>query len=278
MTKYLAVFVTFIAASMTAVAAWDRGGTDIDKLLLIALSVIIVVAVHLLLALSRRPATILIWVGCLACAIYGHLTFLTHASLRAGDQRAEQSTVVTATARQIDMVQEALSEIKARPIAVVSAELALSNDRRRRAALRTEIAEGERAESLRDELVRLTGMATTAKVMSITDPVTSRLATVMGYSENTIAVIIGMTFAILLELIGTLLWYEALNNNVMTEVITQESLEPENDLDIVRKAIESGRCRETVASIREFLECSQQRAMELRRELVEDNWIIREVA
>lgn len=281
MIRILAVFVTFTAASMTAVAAWDRGGTGIDRTLLVALSIVIVLAVHLLPAMSRRPSAWLVWVGCLLCAIYGHLTFLTHASLRAGDNRVQQSALVVGTERQIGTAREALAEIKARPVAIVAAELAVSSDRRERAALREEIAEGRRSEVLRDELVHLSGVATTAQVSGAADPVTARLAVVTGWSESAVSIVIGMTFAILLELIGALLWFEALRpceEDVTIEgveeisirlPVTEDVTHPVTDtLTAIQAAVRAGQCRETVASIREHLGCSQARAMEIRRELV----------
>ena len=107
----LAIFVTVTSTSMTAVAAWDRGGSLIDKSLLVSMSVVIVLAVHLLPSISRRPFTWFIWSGCLACAIYGHLTFLTHASLRAGDALAKQSALNVGIDNQIETVKAALAQI-----------------------------------------------------------------------------------------------------------------------------------------------------------------------
>ena len=260
MNKLRAALVTLTATSMTAVAASDRGGTDIDKALLIAMSVVIVLAVHLLPALSKRFVSWLVWSCCLVCAIYGHLTFLTHASLRAAESRAEQSAKVVGTERQIEAARAALDAIKARPVALVAAALAVTDDKRERAALKVELAEGKRSEILRDELVRLSGVATEAKVTGATDPVTMRLAGVMGVTESNVTVTIGMVFAILLELIGSLLWYEVLRDN-------EAKSDSADEVAALKTAIEEGECRETVASIRAFLQCSQARAMELRREI-----------
>lgn len=278
MTKPLAIFVTTIAAAMAAMAAWDRGGTILDKLLLVSMSVVIVLAVHLLPALSRRPAAWLVWAGCLLCAIYGHLTFLTHANLRAGDIRAQQSTLTVATDRQIAIAQESLANIKARPISVVAAELAASKSWRERAALNVEIAEGKRVQKLRDELGRLSQVSTTAQVTESSDPVTARLSKATGISESAIIVTIGMNFAVLLELVGALLWFEAIRLPVapVYKASQPETLPNEpamtgatqaatDDITAVTEAIKGGRCKGTVAGIREFMGCSQSRAMELRR-------------
>lgn len=272
----LSTFVTLSASAMTAVAAWDRGGTVVDKVLLVTLSVVIILAVHLLPAMSKRPVTWLVWAGCLLCAIYGHLTFLTYATQRAAENRAHQSALVVGTERQIEAAREALAEIKARPVSVVAAELAQSDDRRQRAALREEISSGRRAQALQDELIRLSGTATTAQVEGASDPVTARLAHVTGWTESTVAVAIGLTFSILLELIGALLWYEALRHSKgelpgtsehttqTAQTVTQASNDP---VTVLQQAIDSGKCRATVASIRVYLNCSQTRAMELRRSI-----------
>jgi hypothetical protein len=58
-----------------------------------------IAAVHLLPALSQRPVAWVLWIGCLLCAIYGHLVFFTYASLRAGDVRAQYSVRVIGAGR-----------------------------------------------------------------------------------------------------------------------------------------------------------------------------------
>lgn len=260
MIKKLAIFVTSTAVTMTAIAAWDRGGTMIDKTVLVAMSVVIVNVVHLLPAMSRRPAAWLVWFVCLFGAVYGHLTFFTNASLRAADLRAQQSVLAIGTQKQIETTQQALDQIKARPVAIVAAQLAQTDDKRERAALRDEIRDAKRSQVLLDELARLQAVSTTAQ-MAVTDPVMARLAVVTGWNESQVAIAIGLTFSILLELIGALLWYEVLKRE--SNGVTQ----PVTEITALRNAITAGECRATVASIRAFVGCSQERAMELRREL-----------
>lgn len=55
--KHVAVFVTLTAACMAAAAAWERGGTLIEKVLLVSMSAIIVLAVHLVRLLHPTTAT-----------------------------------------------------------------------------------------------------------------------------------------------------------------------------------------------------------------------------
>lgn len=258
-TRLLALFVTLTAMAMAAVAAWDRGGNAIDRALLVALSVAICAGTHLIPALSKRNLAWLLWAGCLLGTTYSHLTFFTHASLRAGDVRAQHSAKVVGTGEQIDAAREALAGITARPVAAIAAELVTTQGRRERSALRVELTEAQRAAALRDELVRLTGTATEAEVAASGDPVTARLAVVTGSSEAGIALFIGLGFSILLELVGALLWVEALRQ-------PSGAHPPGTDTATrLRAAIETGRVKPTVAGIRAFLGCSQAKAMELRR-------------
>lgn len=210
----LAIFVTLTATSMTAASAWDRGGTLVDRSLLVSLSVVIILAVHLLPAISRRPAAWLIWAGCLFCAIFGHLSFLTHASLRAGETLARQSALNVGTDNQVETVKAALAQIKARPVAEAMSQLSQTDDKRLRAVLREEITEGKKAEMLRYELIRLSQVSTSAKIDGARDPVTAKLSQVFGWSEGEISVAIGLTISMLVELVGALFWYEALRPSV----------------------------------------------------------------
>jgi hypothetical protein len=324
-----AIFVTMTSISMTAVAAWDRGGTLLDKSLLISMSVVIVLAVHLLPAISRRSSAWVVWSVCLVCSIYGHLTFLTHANIRAGEIMAQQSVLNIGIDNQAAIVKAALAQIKARPVTEVMAQLSQTEDKRVRAALREEIAEGKKAETLRDELIRLSQVSTSAKVEGANDPLTAKLSNVFGWNKEAIFVVIGLTFSILVELVGALIWYEALRpsvkesedrevvsqllaqsknksvthsvtqnvtgvttdvttditgelTNSVTEVdksvtlpanqtISDQEINSESEMarlvPNLKMAIQTGKCKGTVAGIRKFLCCSQSRAQEIRRQI-----------
>lgn len=214
--------------------------------------------------------------------------------MHADENRAQYSALTVGTERQIEVTRESLARISARPVATVAAAMAMTRDSRQRTALR--------AEALDDELVKLSGISTVARGTRETDPVTVRLAEVTGYSDGAVAVVIGMTFSVLIELVGALLWYEALrhtdrgegqswNPNAadVTEGVTSPvetvtgfikteepviagtsvvTTELSGQVAPVINAIKIGKCRPTVAGIRKYLGCSQARASELRRELV----------
>jgi len=299
MIRTLAIFVTLTATAMAAVAAWDRGGTMVDKTLLISMSVVIVLAVHLLPAISRKPAAWAVWFFCLLSATYGHLTFLVHSHERAGQLRSVESIQSLGIEHQIQLAEKALAEIKARPQAVVAADLSKEADRRVRAALNVELSEAKKASNLRDEILRLSSERSNAEITGQTDPVTQKLASVLSVTEQSILVAVGLTFAVLVELIGSLLWVEVLKgkegvtapSNVVPAAVTQSVTESSNasvtqvpdrqsnavpapvphqsndDVTQLKVAVELGKCKPTVAGIRAYFGCSTSKASELRRAL-----------
>jgi len=275
----LAVLITLTAILMSILAALHRAGTFPEQILLMAISVIMVLAVHFLPSISRRFPAWILWSGCFACAIFGHLTFLTHSALDASQNRVQQSVQVRSTDAQIKAVKDALSAISARPVAVVAAEMANTDDWKRVVALREELRQSKRADGLRDELVRLSAVTADAVVANSADPVTSRIASITGLSEAGITITIGLLFSILLELTGAFLWFETLRRQpvtlpvtTVTESVTTQVTARSADLSRLVEAIQARQCRTTVRSIRTFLHCSQQKAMMLRREILANSY------
>jgi len=261
----LAVMVSVTAMAMAGVAAWDRGATRLDSLLLLALSISIVLGTHLIPSLTRRKTALVLWMGCLLCAVYSHMTFLTIASNRAGDLRAQNSIHVQGFKQQIDAVTSALNGITARPVTQVARDLANADNYRLRVSLKAELGESRRAAKLRDELVRLQGLVTTAQDTDNTDPVTLLLASVTNKTESELNFVIWLGFSVLLELLGVLLWIEVTSRS--GGLLKVDSLnQSKSDLYLsLQNAIKAGKCKPTVAGIRSYLRCGQSQAMTLRR-------------
>lgn len=306
-TTGLATIVTATAILMATIAAVDRGGTQADMLTLVSISIAICTAAHLLPALSKRRVVWLLWSACLAGTVYGHLTFFTHATIRAGQVRASESATVQVLMEQIDTNRDAISGIRARPITTIARELSWTRSERRRLALEEELSEAKRAARLQDGMVTTAGAISQAKVAAQDDPVVARLVVVTGSSEAGISLAVGLLLSLLVELLGAFLWCEVLSappprprqhddrtaagggdsnslpsraGLVVRTPIHEDLKEPhgparagnirkasEFSIPDLRRAIEAGECRPTVVGIRAFMACSQARALELRRAL-----------
>ena len=150
----------------------------------------------------------------------------------------------------------------------MASELARTRKWPHRKALELELAEAERAARLRDELVRLSATAMGAEVAAEENPVTGRVAEVTGSNAASIDLVIGIELSILLELVGALLWWEVLRRPEGGDGRAGVSADPISEL---REAVDTGRCKPTVAGIREFVGCGQARAVHLRRQLIGQN-------
>jgi hypothetical protein len=300
-TLALGVAVLLVAVGMAAVSAWGRGFDLVDKALMVALAVAVVAAVHLLPALCKSWAVWPLWLACFVVAVHGHAGFL----LQAGEMvaTARHAPQAQALIEQREAIGQALASIKARPVAVVAAQLARDQSPERRQALQVELMESQKAAALRDELVTLAQKrADDAGNGGVTDPVTKGLALVTGLSVQAVTLTVAMVTAALLELVGVVLWRAALrpepvapgaaqadtppeiradesremtgNHDILSGSRAGEDAQPEpvqapaDPVALLREAVARGEVALSVRDIRRFLSCSQARASELRRHLV----------
>ncbi len=262
-TRIFAILVTSTATVMSAVAALERGGTILDRVLWVAISVAVCLGSHLIPSIIKTRWSWLLWMFCLLGTVYSHITFLTYSSLRAGDERSNHSIQKADVERQIQITREALSSISARPIATVSEQLAITTGWRNRTALQAELSEAKRAAALQDNLVMLASSATVTREATATDVVTGRIAKITGGNEASINLVTGLFYSSLLEFMGALLWYQVLRDHQLTSTRSVER----NSLAALELAVRTGGIKSTVKEIRTYLRCSQGRAMELHRTL-----------
>ncbi len=263
----IAIIFTATAIAMAVAAAWDRSGTVIDRALMVSLSVGICAGAILIPALSKQKLAFLLSGCCMLGSFYSHITYFTNASIRAGEDRAKNALQVVGSIKQINAVNNALSEINARPVSIVAAELATTHAWRQRSALVAELSEAKRSASLQDELVKLTRQAAEAEITATIDPVTARLAVVIGSNEASITLVVGIYFAVLIELISAMLWWEILRYRGITTIGNPPAVEHDIVTEL-REAVTSGVCKPTVSAIRVYLGCSQAKAMDFRRALL----------
>ncbi len=309
---FLAVAATGTAICLSVLAGWQRGGSLAERLVWVAIGIVLVVGAHLLPALVRdspyrvRVVASALWLACMATACFGHASFFLLAQRHAGELRVTAVPVAVAVS-----AGRSLTAVMAER-AAMTALLATANARRcsgncttleaRKVTLTAKLdaldAEAEeirrqqsaddRAEARRDALVA--------------DPVTARLAALLGTTVTRVDLLSGLAFAAVLEGVACLLWTVTLRSQpvVVTAVRVShppvmashmpesgshqtetESYAPLNkpvtplpedkrpDPDVMQLALDvaAGQVRPTVADIRRHLGCSQARAAALRRQL-----------
>lgn len=211
----LAVAATGTAVTLSVLSGWQRGGTLPERLVWVAIGVVLVVTAHLLPALTRSAALRVqfaaagLWLGCMGAAVYGHAVFFLLAQADAGERRAAAvQPPVMSPGRSLTAVMDER--------AIVTAQLTAADVRRcvhdcpslrvRRAsltarldALNVEAGEIRRHEAMADRV-------TAQRDALLADPVTSRLAGLLGTTAPRIDLLSGLMFAAVLEGVACLLW------------------------------------------------------------------------
>jgi len=312
----LAVAATSTALCMSVLAGWQRGGWLAERLVWVAIGVVLVLSAHLLPALCQSAPTAvrcvagMLWAACLIAACYGHATFFLMSQRHAGERRAE--TVMLPAGPTVLSPGRSLTVVTAERAHVITA-LAVANARRCRTdctslhlnqirlgaqldALTTEASEVTRQEVDADRRAAQMDQAVAHREALRDDPVTARLATLLGVTVSRVDLLSGLLFAGVLEGVACLLWFMALetrdplvnsvtpigtrsvagNNKAVTpshaptvEPVTSRIRQTAAESEVTRLAqeIAAGRVRATVADIRRYLGCSQARASALRRQV-----------
>jgi hypothetical protein len=290
----VAVAATGTALCVSVLSGWQRGGWLTERLVWIAIGVVLVSSAHLLPALCRtapiavRFAGTVLWLACMVTAGYGHATFLLLSQSHAGILRAESIPAHNPRSHR------SLTAVMAERASVTS-ELAIADARQcprdcpslraRRAglsarldALDAEVSEVRRLQAIED------GNAA-RRDAARDDPVMVRLAALCGVAAPKLDLLAGLIFAAVLESVACLLWWIALQplpdcnpavaGSEICEPVTPDlagsslATAPETELARLTRDIGAGLVHPTVSGIRRHLHCSQARALALRRQLTQ---------
>lgn len=295
----LAAASTVTAASISIVAGWQRGGWLPERLLWIAIGVVLVVSAHLLPAMCRsasapgRAIGVVLWIACMGATCYGHATFFVFAQQHAGQRRA-QAIMDPAPVAPAGRTVTQIADDRAAAVAELVARCTTGCAARRTAlkarldALDVDMAEARRLEAQADRVTVEQDRAKKRRDDLRADPVTSRVAALVGVPVARVDLLTGLAFAAVLECIACFCWFLAFDVPAARERQSESQLTPVTatrvsnatatpvtpvmesepaDLAKIKDAIAAGRLRGTVAEIRKHLGCSQSRAMAVRRQL-----------
>ncbi|WP_322880973.1 hypothetical protein [Pandoraea sputorum] len=301
----LAVAATATAISISVIAGGQRGGALAERVVWVTLGVVLVMSAHLLPALLRGATGGIRWVGywlwaaCMLATINSHAYFFLFAQQHAAQIRTDATPLAQTTPlkRSLTVVMGERADVLAR-LAVANTQSCSGKCttlavRRAALAARLDALEAEAGDIRRAQA--LTDRAIAQHDALATDPVTARLAALLGTASARVDLWTGLAFAAVLEGVACLLWRLAFQLHsaqpvaaVMSAVAhpVTESHEIDNsdyhghaiptiptpetdshDVTQLAQDIAAGRLRATVADIRRHLGCSQARAIVLRRQL-----------
>jgi len=305
----LALAATVTAACLSIVAGWQRGGLFAERVLLICVGVVLVVAAHLLPALCRphswriRTLGASLWLGCMAATCYGHAVFFVMAQKHAGEIRAEVVPVASVPGRNLAEIASDRARTVARLARVnelkcgercAAVRIERTTLDARLAALDAETGEAERHELALDR-------ADAERAAAKTDPLAG-LLTDFGVAARRVDLVAGMAFAVVIEGVACFCWLLALRPASTTaNAVTASHVLPVtavtrtstivarggndaarrrnaasspaarevDDLTRVLTGLRDGTLRATVCDIRKHLGCSQANAAALRKQLAQ---------
>ncbi|MCW3481629.1 hypothetical protein OL229_18995 [Neisseriaceae bacterium JH1-16] len=302
----LAIGTTGTALCLSVLAGWQRGGALAERLVWVAIGIVLVVSAHLLPALIRdlpyrvRAVAGVLWLACMATACSGHLTFFLLAQRHAGELRASAVPVseTAPSGRSLTVVTAERAGVTAR-LATIIAQRCMGNCTTREARRITLAAKLDALDAEADDIRRRQAAddrAVTRRDALATDPVTGRLAALLGTTVARVDLLSGLTFAAVLEGVACLLWTIALQPRSALGIMavvppvtagheangshTPDSApvtplpadaSPDPEVTQLMRDIAAGRVRPTVADIRKHCGCSQARATFLRRQLATTN-------
>ena len=247
-----------------------------------------------------------LWCACLASVVWGHLAFFAAANGHAGDGRALRQSEATASvpvevravARPLAVVSAERATVRG-DIARLQATVAncrncllgaarISALQQRAEALDVEEQEARRA-IRQDESARAAARRHAAGVdQARLDPAAQLLAAAIGAQADAVLLVTQLGAAICLELVGCVLWLRvaalrtarierALPSPAPQTAVVTVPAPTSNGASHgtghagdseVAAAVRRGELKPTVSAIRQFVGCSQARAMTIRRRLL----------
>lgn len=227
----LAAFATGISGWISIIAGTERGGATSERVAWAAVGLVLLLGAHLIPALMRgsafhvRVAATLLWLVCMLSTGYGHATFFLAAQRHAGDVRAAlvQQNMPAAVAAPSGRTPDAIARDQARVTHALSVARATHCsvhcellDIRRESlaaqlvALGTEATEAHRREQATDRETAAREALKARADLARNDPVTARVADVLGVQRGTIDLVIALAIGWLLEGVACLGWMIAL--------------------------------------------------------------------
>ncbi|WP_461241609.1 hypothetical protein [Ralstonia sp. SA306] len=226
--RALGTSATAISVAIAAYAGQLRGDTEQTQFMWIALSVVAVLALHLLPMFIRQAGVWLrvllsaIWIGLLVFVIEGQVTFVLVEQLNAGDKRAMAVPVVAvpapkeASGRTPTVIAQDAAKISAMLAAVSVTPCpagACTTRQARKAALSAQLAalDVEASEAKRNEAAEDRWQAEADRVQSLRDarrvnPVASSLSSLLGTTEARLNLILAFMPTIVLDGVAVVCW------------------------------------------------------------------------
>jgi hypothetical protein len=226
----LALSLSIILLTMSALSGWNRGGTPLEQILWAGAALAVTASVHLFPALVRGKSPLyILWVGGMVVVLASHAQFMVLAERHAGQSRlaaqqkvtspapdSQESPAVTTKPRTADEVSTELSRARAK----LANQAWLPEEKK--TDLRAQVT------SLERELDRITSRESQSrKQMEVTtaDPLGQRLESAFGLKADAVTLALSLLVALVMEGLAVVMWRLALEQQAAQEGKRTETAE-----------------------------------------------------
>lgn len=227
----LALSLSIILLTMSALSGWNRGGTPLEQILWAGAALSITASVHLFPALVRGKSWLyVLWAGGMVVVLTSHAQFMVLAERHAGQSRlaaqqkvtspvpdSQESPAVTAKSRTADEVSTELSRARAK----LANQAWLPEEKK--TDLRAQVT------SLERELDRIASRESQSrKQMEVTtaDPLGQRLESAFGLKADAVTLALSLLVALVMEGLAVVMWRLALEQGETKAEATETVTKP----------------------------------------------------
>lgn len=230
-----ALACSIVGVSLSVAAAIERTAPGQQRVIFVALSVLVTLAAHGLAVISPTVMGRAMLAGCMVLVAYGHVSALSSMSTQAGIAR---SSAIQPTAERLAIEQQ-LAALTARPTAAAAAAKATADAARARAdravaicertnpgkcststataaaaasmadAADTELRTAQRADDLRARLSAIAIQDDQRRSAAAADPAAAALQRLTGLDAASTQAAVMALYAVIVELLAVLLWSAA---------------------------------------------------------------------
>lgn len=245
----LGVAATLTSLFITVIAGEERGVTWTEKAAWVATGVVILLAAHLLPALTKgarvsvKGLVLPIWIGAIIATAYTHATFFLNAQGRVGDQRASAVAAVP-TVPVLTAAPSARSRTQiAADVATTVRNLALLDARRcdadcgavaarrkalsaRLDALSIEDAEVVRSEKASDAHVAAVDRRQKAQDDARVDPFMAGVASFVRLGADQVSLLMAIVLGLLVDAVAVVAWASVAQPTPQPQLLKMEAEAP----------------------------------------------------
>jgi len=205
-----ASILTITGITIAIMAGMSLGTSFIDRFVYISIAVSASLITQFLPARKGGVKKWLIFSIAAFVTMSVHMSYYATSTKTTGEVKAANSEAVTRVTQRVTGLTAERDSIVSRSVTVVTAELSLEDNSRKRAALKSELSEARRKIKLSEQIDSLKNDLVTTTITNTSNPLTNLVTQVFSVTNSLVTLIHSFAFFILTEISAAFLWRDLL--------------------------------------------------------------------